>query len=231
MKKIFVSLLAVVLLCAFCVGVGAEMQEEIEAEGRAMLVQAMEDLRGKYYANTSFPSGSKAYRGLIVNHLPYQVYFIAHLDGEYALMKNWTFQSPQMSKDLILRNEILRVFPATNEYQKLLRSPMQEYLALLEPKTVASAVRVTLDSYGRYEVVFDGVLYRFSGTGKLLGVERGDVKMNVSFNNTDVDPLVFSTEGMRQISFVKAWVYDATWLTLLFILFIPILLPIRLFFT
>lgn len=110
MKKLLTLLLAVILLCGFGVGGTAQMdvaetqeeafeaeelvpqatQEELEAEGRALFVQAMEDLRGDYTIECkpwlTYPSSI--------------TYVIAHQNGEYAISR---YNGYDLGYDLILK--------------------------------------------------------------------------------------------------------------------------------
>jgi len=210
MKKLLALLLAGLMLIGFGVGTSAQegmvhtpeeleaeeivsqqepeaeevapqaTQAELEAEGRALLVQTMEDLRGDYiiqgHQGQWMHSGS-VYRTSVGNGMH---------EIHYA-------------------DKILRVCPVFNCYFETISSKYYtERLRLLKPKTVSedAPILVTGTQSSHLNVTFDGVRYQYRD-GKLNDIyndnDRSFFIITTSFSKS-VDLSLFSIEGMRDVT-------------------------------
>ena len=190
-KKLLAVLLAGLMLVGFGVGAAAlTPEEELVAEGRALLMQAMEDLRGDY----SFGRGT------------------VHSNGNYAL------DLGDGTRELHLGDKIYRVFPDRKAYQQLKSSSETPWLRMLEPKVITEETPISIKisvsgavegSY-KMEVYFDGLRYGFSRqTGSLVEISHdglGDMLINRFRKEADLS--LFSLDGMREANALQVWLWD-----------------------
>lgn len=100
---------------------------------------------------------------------------------------------------------------------------MSKYIALLKPKEITASSQLTI--YGDLDsltVVFDGIKYSLRA-GVLQAIDDGGKpsdRLDISIHEFDktVDKSLFSTEGMRRVSFLLGWSYDGTWLKIIGVL-------------
>ena len=187
MKKLLALLLAALLLVGFGVCAGAEQtQEELEAEGRTLLMDTMEMLRGDYTLWDNY---------------------IVHSNGNYALTWN------DGLRDLFLMEGIYRVYLDRNAYQKLESSEFNWILALLEPKAVAEDTPISVEkTWDGLRVDFDGLCYYYKAGSLILIWIAGDGRseQNMSGFRKGADQSVFSLGGMQEVTERDVWLWDAS---------------------
>jgi len=182
MKKLLALLLAGLMLMGFGVGVNAETpeeleaeenvsqeiqepeaeefvpqatQEELEAEGRALLAQTMEDFKG------DFTSGS-----------------IVHSGGTYAIILS------DGTRELYLNGQIYRVYPDRKAYRKLESSSNANRLRYYEPREITEDTPITARMiYGSddvLEVKCNGFTYRYIDTMGIFVLQGFRKEANLS---------------------------------------------------
>jgi len=192
MKKLLALLLAGLLLIGFGVGGTAQegvaktpeelTQEELEALGRALLIQTMEDLRGDYtIRNSNEP--------------------IVHSNGAYAAVyKDGT-------KELFLGDDAFRVYSDIKVYHKISTSaPI--WLLLLKPKeiTETTPIHVSLREDKWLVVLFDDIQYEyFRQTGELYILRGFGDSLRIDYFYKEADTAVFSLAGMRESTALLVW--------------------------
>ena len=166
MKKLLALLLAALILVGFGVGAGAEeTQEELEAEGRALLMETMEMLRGEYTLEHTNENFWYAW----YDNYPYNHYTgVIHKAGEYVLIRD------DGVRDIYFKDKVLRVYPDRNAYHsKLVLSP---WLHLLEPKIITDDTPIRAERYsssrGNLWVYVEDLRYSYNRTTGAL-VEIG----------------------------------------------------------
>ena len=210
-KKLLAVLLAGLMLIGFGVGAAAETQEELEAQeivsqetqepeaqefvpkatqseleaqGRALLMQTMEDLRGDYTV-----------RGIV------------HSGGNYACLND-----DGTLDELIIGDEVFRIFPDHNAYQRLASTSYK--IEFLKPKVVTEDTPITVETFStELWVYFDG--YRYDYYYKSSGaldqiVEVGAFNwLNMYGFRKGADLSLFSMEGMQEVSAQQARWWDS----------------------
>jgi len=190
MKKLLALLLVVLMLFGFGAGAAAlTPEEELEAEGRALLIQTMEDLRGDYTINNG----------------------IVHSNGNYAIING------DGTRELHLGAYIYRVFPNQKGYQKLESSEYFDWynsdlVRSLEPKEVTEDTPIRIEELiGAnidFYVVFDGFSYGYErNTGTLTWIKGSTWEMDVKTFRKEANISLLSLDGMREASAlqVKWW--------------------------
>jgi len=209
-KKLLAVLLAGLMLVGFGVWVAAETEEEpeaeeivlqetqdseaqevvlqatqaeLEAQGRALLMQTMEDLREDYTV-----------RGIV------------HSGGNYACLND------DGTRELIIGDEVFRVFPDRNAYQRLESTSYKN--KFLKPKIVTDETPITVDVFSTtLRVYFDGYRYDYyyQSSGALDSiVEVGAFNwLNMYGFRKGADLSLFSMEGMQEISAQQARRWDS----------------------
>jgi len=165
-------------------------EEELEAYGRALLMQTMEDLKGDY-----------------------SIGYIMHSGGNYV------FDYAIKSYELHLGDQIFRVIPNRRAYQKLPDSPNTDRYQVFKPKDIAadSPISVTQPAQNQIDVTYDGIRYRYVD-GNLNRIYTGE-KMyfygeDEKYYNTStlikdrVNLSLFSIEGMREATAFELWWWD-----------------------
>lgn len=203
MKRLLALLLAGLMLIGFGVGGSAETPEELEAEeivsqetqepeaeevvpqatqaeleaeGRALLVQTMEDLRGDYTIQD--PDRYHPKRKWI------------HSGDVYVRTIEDRFYRYDISTETAFT-----VFPLLDFYQK--RSEFQDdYLSLLEPKAVPAdaPISVTVDGE-KLKVLFDGLTYTYR-SGELIQISKIRYAADTTLMQKGADLSAYSIAGM-----------------------------------
>ena len=153
MKKLLAAVLAGSMLFGFGVGANAQTPEELTAEGRALLTQTMEDLRGDYTieGRLSFRETRRDYVGVV------------HSGGVYAFIRE------DGVRDVHFTGRTVRVYPDRGAYHELSSSYSFDYLPLLTPRQVPASIAVER-LYESIEVSFGGVRCWYKG-GRLWSID------------------------------------------------------------
>jgi len=191
MKKLLAALLAGLMLMGFGAGVNAQTPEELQAEGRALLAQTMEDLRGSYTieGRLSFRETRGDYVG------------VAHGGGAYAFIRE------DGVLDLHLEGKALRVYPDRNAYHALSLSYSFNYLPLLTPRQIPENIAVR-SWYGSIEVSLGGMRCWYKN-GSLWSVDDdASYDIAIALFTKSADASMFSLEGMREVPGLMQWVWE-----------------------
>jgi len=200
MKKTLALFVSVVMLCAL-VRVGASaltQEEELEAIGRAWLMQTMDDLRGDY----------------TIERLSLD--WIVHSNGRYRInCLNRESGIYEIHSD----DGVLRVFPEHSAYVKLPSSGLSVLVPMLTPKEITENTPIRANNGAPFKVTYDGTEYNYyhNRTGndyyneKLSSIRRENRSIDLRFTgsfNKEADQSVFSVEGMREVSLSQAQEWD-----------------------
>jgi len=142
MKKLLALLLSVILLCSFGVGAIAVAPneltpEELNALGRALLIQTMEDLRGDYTAVGSLYKKVPIFPDTAI----FEFKTVIHSNGQYVFFPD---NSNKNEYEIALTtNEVFHVYSNRNAYQRISPPDWVKYLPPLEPKEVTGDAQTT----------------------------------------------------------------------------------------
>jgi len=213
-KKLLAVLLAGLMLIGFGVGAAAETEEELEALGRALLMQTMEDLRGNYTMEARV-SNSAGYF-----NYPHT---ITHIDKQYAFRSETSYYEDYTEIEINFGGELVRIYPSWKTYQKIFEWNYADTVLQLESKDVFedSVIEVRMIVGAEYEsglhVKFEGNTYRYrDGTLLEIYAEHHCGTLIEEFSKR-VDQSVFSISGLREVTEdeVKQWLAEkeAFWKT------------------
>ena len=194
MKKLLALLLTGLLLIGFGVGASAETPEELEAEGRALLVQTMEDLRGDYTFSLR-----KTYNTSDE---------VVYSNGNFAFT-----DYAEGIRELHLDGYTYRIYLNRNIYLKNVSSSNVHYIRMLEPRVITEDTPISVSrSSSGLEVYCDGLRYWYRAD--TLYCISDDTHLYISNFRKSADLSVFSLEGLREVTAEKVnqWNrYDAYW--------------------
>ena len=223
-KQFLALLLSAILLFSFGVGANAVTPEdmtpeELEAYGRALLMQTMEDLRGDYTLT------GELFVGLRFHTICYDYGKVFHSNGKYTFLRyeghfwNWYDRDWSTAEwfisyhDIVADNEIVRIYPDQNAYRKLNSSPSIDYISMLEPKPIPESTPIQI--FGPYDsddgrsvgVLFDGHLYCY-WNNSLTSIENTEKFIRVEDFDKAVSQNIFSSSGYRRTSTLQAWWWE-----------------------
>jgi len=221
-KRLLALCLSVLMLCGFGVAAGAEMTEEmtpeeLEAYGRALLMQTMEIFRGDYTFEGFFEYSS---RSDDPHNLRKDYEKVIHSNGNYAFF----FRRGNTSTgeyDLLLENDLLHVYPERKAYQRIATAECYNYLPLLEPRVVTedtpiSVSKKSLPFCDQIEVLIDGYCYHYrlyNGENEyyLSGIESDATFCYISsYVEKGADQSYFDISRMRRVSDFSIWWWGFT---------------------
>ena len=179
-KKFLALLLAAILLCSFGVGANAAAPEdmtpeELEAYGRALLMQTMEDLRGDYTINDR----------------------IVHSGGNYAFISEGSREIHIGGEAyLIIRNMYMKLDSPNHSREVSLLEPKEI--------TADTPISVKLDRGKWLSITAYGYLYSFFDN-MLDSINDGNWPLFINEFRNSADRSLLSIEGMREISAFQEW--------------------------
>ena len=207
MKKLLALLLSAIILCSFGVGANAAppdelleegleaqiisaaaaedlTQEELDALGRELLMQTMEDLRGDYTI--------------------YWYESIVHSDGKFVVL----YGDSVGTYELHLENEVLCVYPNRNLFEKWSKSRWSARLQLLKPKEITADTQISVtQSDGHIYITYDGIRYSYDEENTFYYVSGKGLGLYARLSK-EADLSLFSLEGMREMSALRIWLRD-----------------------
>jgi len=240
-KKFLALLLSAILLCSFGVGANAAAPEdmtpeeleaqvayaapqvltpsEVEAYGRALLMQAMEDLRGDYTISGDL------YEGTFRDPDRYDYEKVFHSNGKYTFLRYEGFYHVRHGNsgtmdwfasyyDIVINNDIVRVYPDQGAYRRLNASPSADYIPMLEPKSITESTPIEILGYNDTEtgksvqISFDGYTYRFWKDSLHYIAMANRSYIIIDFLDKAVSQDVFSIDGYRRASNLQAWCWE-----------------------
>lgn len=165
-------------------------EEELEAEGRALLMQTMEDLRGEY----SFGSVDTS----VLNY-----WKVMHKDGAYVFRR---YTKDGNNNELHIGNEKFLVYPDRNAYLRVASLPSSVLLPLLEPKEITEDTPLVVSPDGAIiSVSCDGTTYKYRSNG-LYSISRSEgLYISGISLSKDVDASLLSINGLQVTSKLQVW--------------------------
>ena len=179
------------MLMGFGTGAGAQTPGALEAEGRALLAQAMQDLKGNFTIEGK----------LCLQNADAYYIEVVHCDGAYAFIR------ADGVRDIHFKDKTVRVYPERNAYHEISASRSFGFLPLLTPGEVPENTSVSRQ-FGVMEVSFDGVRYWFKN-GSLWSIDNNaSLEMLIDTFNKQADPEIFSLEGLQQVPELLKWLWE-----------------------
>ena len=165
--------------------------EELEAYGRALLMQTMEDLRGDYTIGS-----------------------IVHSGGRYAWLNSGGTYT------LYLGNETLNVFPEQNAYYRFMSGLPYINIALavmemqrVKPKDITADTPINVTQYGaNLCVTYDGIRYNYNEKGLLYSIadDKGQLRVQ-DYPFKEADLSLFDVSHMQKATIFQLSLWTIDW--------------------
>ena len=191
MKKCLAVLLTGLILMGFGTGAAAQTPAELEAEGRALLAQTTQDLKGNFTIEGKLSAQDAG------------EYYVAAVrcDGAYAFIR------ADGVRDIHFKDKAVRVYLERNAYHEMSASYSSDFLPLLTPKEVPENISVS-KQFEATEVSFNGCRYWYKN-GSLWSIDNSSsLEILIEDFRKQTNPGIFSLDGLQEVPELQKWLWE-----------------------